>query len=135
MKENPSVPPEVLEKVKADAEAAAKAVADQELEAKTAELRAAAEQAQKDAAAAAENVEKIIKELEAAKKQAMLAAPEITSFRLHFEEFQREGAALMDCLRQVRTSDPETAEKLQNAFNKAIEQFRQAGGEADADGR
>lgn len=123
LKDNPTVPAEVLEKVKEEAEAAAKAAADQELEAKTAELRTAAEQAQKDAQEAKKNVEAAQAALTAAKKELQLASPDVTVFKLRFETVQQDFGQMTEALHRVAAADPQTGEKLTAAVRAMLEKF------------
>lgn len=125
MQDNPTVPPEVLEKVKAEAEAAAKAAADQELEAKTAELRAAAEQAQKDAQEAKKNVEAAQAALLKAKKELLLAEPEVTEFNLRLQTVAKDYQELISALDAIKEKNAEKGQKLTAAVRAMLEKFSQ----------
>lgn len=125
LKDNPTVPPEVLEKYQAEAEASAKAAAEQELEEKTADLRAEVEKALQNA----EEADKAAKEaqvaLENAKKALTLSSPEMTAFQIRFKTVQNDFKELLDCLDQVKTANPETGEKMTAAVNAVLQAFTQ----------
>ena len=121
--DNPQVSPEALAKIKAEAEQAAKEAAEVDLKERTADLIRKAQEAQEAASKAAAKQAAVEKELETAKKQAAIAAPEVTTFKLHFEALQRDFEALMESFDKVKASNPETAVNLQAAISAVIEQF------------
>lgn len=125
LKENPTVPPEVLDKVKAEAEAAAKAAAEQELAAKTEELRSAAEKAKRDAEEATKSVERAKADLEETRKALALASPDMTAFKIHFETVQKDFSALVECLQRIKAADPATGDKMTAAVNAVLQAFTQ----------
>lgn len=125
LKDNPTVPPEVLEKFKAEAEAAAKAAAEQELEAKTAELRTVAEQARNEADAAAKEVEAAQAALIAAKKELLLAEPEVTEFNLRLQTVAKDYQELLAALHTITEKNPEKGKKLTGAVQALLNSFSQ----------
>ena len=56
-------------------------------------------------------------------KQLALASPDLTTFKLLFEQLQETQNRLQGCLMKIRGSDPETAEKLAKATMQVISQF------------
>lgn len=128
LKDNPTVPPEVLEKVKAEAETAAEAAADQELAAKIAELRTAAEQARQEADAAAKQVEETQAALIKVKKELLLAEPEVTEFNLRLQTVAKDYQELLAALHAIREKNPEKGTKLTGAVQALLDSFsRQIG--------
>ena len=91
-KKNPTVPKDVLDRLKKEAEAAAQKAADEAVKAAEAAAReeAVQEQAEKLAALQAEK--------EAAEKALLLAAPEMAVFKAAFERVQKD---LMELVRSV----------------------------------
>ena len=56
-------------------------------------------------------------------KQLALASPDLTTFKLLFEQLQETQNRLQGCLMKIRGSDPETAEKLAKATMQVVSQF------------
>ena len=56
-------------------------------------------------------------------KQLALASPELTTFKLLFEQLQETQNRLQGCLLKIRGADPETAEKLKKATMQILSQF------------
>lgn len=56
-------------------------------------------------------------------KQLALASPELTTFKLLFEQLQETQNRLQGCLMKIQSSNPETAEKLKKATMQVISQF------------
>lgn len=56
-------------------------------------------------------------------KQLALASPDLTTFKLLFEELQETQNRLQGCLMKIRGADPETAEKLAKATMQVVSQF------------
>lgn len=56
-------------------------------------------------------------------KQLALASPELTTFKLLFEQLQETQNRLQGCLMKIRGADPETAEKLKKATMQVLSQF------------
>ena len=102
-KANPEIPKEKLEALKSEAREEAKA-----------EIATA----QADKAAA----ERKVSDLE---KQLALASPEMTTFKLLFEDLQSTQNRLLGCLMKIRNQDPETAGKLKSATMQAVSKFTQ----------
>lgn len=102
-KSNPEIPKEKLEALKSEAREEAKA-----------EIATA----QADKAAA----ERKVSDLE---KQLALASPEMTTFKLLFEDLQSTQNRLLGCLMKIRNQDPETAAKLKSATMQAVSKFTQ----------
>lgn len=129
LKDNPTVPPEILAKYQAEAEEAAKAAAAQELEDKTAELQADVAKALQDAADATKAAEEAKKALENAKKALQMASPEMTAFKIHFETVQNDFKTLLKCLDEIKKADPDTGTKMTAAVNAVLQAFtKQIGG-------
>lgn len=56
-------------------------------------------------------------------KQLALASPDLTTFKLLFEQLQETQNRLQGCLIKIRGSNPETAEKLAKATMQVVSQF------------
>lgn len=56
-------------------------------------------------------------------KQLALASPDLTTFKLLFEELQETQNRLQGCLMKIRGANPETAEKLAKATMQVVSQF------------
>lgn len=100
-KADPAIPEEKKKEIRDEAHAEAKA------EIAAAEAgKAAAEQKARDL-----------------EKQLALASPDLTTFKLLFEELQETQNRLQGCLMKIRGTDPETAEKLAKATMQVVSQF------------
>jgi myosin heavy subunit len=109
LQKNPQVPAETLDKIKQEAEQAARQAAELEYQQKAAEMEAAKEKAVISA-------EKAAAELAVAKKQLAMSGAEVQIFKLRFEDAQQAIHALLESWKAVRTANPETGGK----FGKAI---------------
>ena len=56
-------------------------------------------------------------------KQLALASPDLTTFKLLFEQLQETQNRMQGCLIKIRGTDPETAEKLAKATMQVVSQF------------
>jgi len=105
LKENPEIPADAAEKLRAEGAAAEAEKAKAELE----KAKAAAEKAKQKAKAAAERAETL-------EKQLRTAAPELAAFREMFDQVQADIDRLRYSFEKVKTSQPEAAEKLTGAL-------------------
>lgn len=119
-----------LAKAKADAEAAEKINAIQKkldkAERERDKLKDAAGKAESGAAdkiAAAEQAAAAARqELEEARKQIKAANANVTKFGVYFKEIQENINSLMELVREIRESDPETADKLCTGVHVILQQ-------------
>ncbi len=124
LQENPEVPQDVLDRMKSEAEIAAKDSSKGEIEALKAEAlkkQTEAEQAVKEAEKQAEIA---AQRLEALEKQVRAASPEVTEFKLWFERVQEDWNRMQGALLKVQGNDPDTAEKLRSAVKAVLEQWK-----------
>lgn len=114
--ENPTIPKETLDKIKKEAQEAAKKEADaassKELERVKSEVAAA----QANEAAAKQAERQALQRLEEAEKRLKTASPEVTAFKALFDTMQDTASKCRGMIEKIRTSDPETAEKLTKAL-------------------
>lgn len=105
LKENPEIPAEAAEKLRAEGAAAAEEKAKTELE----KAKAAAEKAKQKAKAAAERAEDL-------EHRLRTAAPELAAFKSQFQQVQADLDRLQAAFRAVQSTQPESAEKLKAAL-------------------
>ena len=122
-KKNPKIPKATLDKMKADAEAAAKKAADESTQKKIAALsdklrdaEAAKIKAELDAKVAREDAER-------AEKALKTASPARTEFKTLFEQLQGVASRCREALAKIRENDPETAEKCEKAIRAFAEKL------------
>lgn len=123
LKENPSIPDELKEKLKADAELAAKTEYEEqsrELDERIAKVEAKIKQSEADKAAAEAKAAELAKQLS-------MSSTEVTEFKTAFEQVQMWNNRCRDIIGRI--DNPETASKLKAAMkaflNKALEDFEE----------
>lgn len=124
LKENPSVPDAVMEKMRQEAEAKAAEKASAEMQEKV----KAAEQQASTATKAKETAEKALREAEgklaAAQKTASLSNPDAAVFKAIFEQVQQDFNRLHGALLKVQAADPTVGAKLQAATVALLDKLR-----------
>ena len=128
-KADPKIPPEKLEEIKAEVEAAAKAEAEEASKAGEKELemlKTKLAEAEKSALAAEEERKQATERLEAAEKRIRAASPAVAEFKALFEEFQRMANGLLGKLQAVKENDADTAGKLLGAVHALGERLKAA---------
>ena len=122
MKDNPTVPQEVMDKLKAEAEAEAAQNSAKELEEKTAEANEMLKTAQAEKEAAEREMQKAVERAEKLEKQLRLQNPDAAETKRLFEQMQNDIVNFEMSLEKLGKSDPELAGK----FTAAVQQlFRQ----------
>lgn len=123
LKENPSIPDELKEKLKSDAELAAKTEYEEqsrELDERIAKVEAKIKQSEADKAAAEAKAAELAKQLS-------MSSAEVTEFKTAFEQVQTWNNRCRDIIGRI--DNPETASKLKAAMkaflNKALEDFEE----------
>lgn len=114
IRKNPTLPVGEMEKIRAEAEAAAAKNAEERLCTKLEKMEkriARAEQAKAEAEAALEN----------ARKQAKLQSPEAAAFKSTFDRAQEELVRLQDALKALKEKDPGLAGKMEMAVRAMLE--------------
>lgn len=114
-KENPTVPQEIIDKLKAEAEAEAAEKNASAIEEKTAEANRLLDAARKERDNAELEKKKAIEKAEKLEKQLRMQNPDATEFKRLFEQLQGDLVNLMKALSKVKASDPELAVKFENA--------------------
>ncbi|MCQ2484776.1 MAG: DUF3102 domain-containing protein [Clostridia bacterium] len=112
LKENPTVPQEVIDKANAEAEAAAAEKSAKALKEKTAELNEklrSVEEAKKAAELAAEQAREKTAELE---KKLKMQNPNVENFKRMFEQAQNDVFKLFEIIKEVKAENTELAEKF-----------------------
>ena len=116
-KKSATVPKAELDRIKAEAEAAAKKAADESAAKKLAELEAKA----RDAEAAkirAELEAKVAKEdAERAQSALKTASPELTEFKTLFETLQAVAVKCLSAIRKIKERDPKAGEGCEKALH------------------
>ena len=115
-KENPTVPQEIVDKLKAEAEAEASEKSAKALEEKTAEANEMLRKAQADKEAAELDKNKALEKVANLEKQLRMQNPDATEFKRLFEQLQGNIVNTFKALSKVRESDPELAVKFENAM-------------------
>lgn len=122
MKENPTVPQEVLDKLKAEAEAEAAQKSAKELEEKTAQAAEELKAAQLAKEDAEREKQKAIERAANLEKQLRLQNPDATEFKRLFEQVQGDIVNMENALNKLKSSDPELADKFSAAVQALFKQ-------------
>ena len=115
-KENPSIPKAELEKIRNEAEEAAKAKILAESDKELAAAKKKAEEAVLAAEKAKRAEDAALKRLAETEKRLKTASPEVTAFKALFDTVQETVEKLRGMVKKIRESDPEIADKLTNAL-------------------
>ena len=120
---DPKIPKEVLEKLKADAEAEAKAAQGAEIEKAVGdvqkqldEAKAARDAAQEAKAQAEATAREAMDKLTDAQKRLKMASPSVTEFKALFDQVQEIAKKMKAKIEVVRAEDAETAARLEAAM-------------------
>lgn len=122
-KENPKLPPDKLEAIKKEAEDAAKKAVEESTGKELAELREklnAAEEAKAKAEKAKDDAERNLADAE---RRLKTASPEVNAFKVMFESLQECANKCLKQIEKVRTTDPESAERLMMAMRTFAERL------------
>lgn len=115
---DPKIPKATLDKMKAEAEAAAKKSAEEASKKALEEAKQKAETAEAEAIKARLAEKQARENLEEAQKKLKTANPEISVFKTLFDDMQSKAARLHDIIAKIRETDAETADKLSAALKK-----------------
>ena len=120
---DPKIPKEVLEKLKAEAEAEAKAAQGAEIEKaigdvqkQLEEAKAARDAAQEAKAQAEATAREAMDKLTDAQKRLKMASPSVTEFKALFDQVQEIAKKMKAKIEVVRAEDAETAARLEAAM-------------------
>ena len=122
-KENPKIPQDKLDAIKKEAEETAKKAAEESTEKELAELRdklKAAEEAKTNADKAKADAERNLAEAE---RRLKTASPGVNAFKVMFENLQESANKCLKQIDKVRSSDPESAERLTMALKAFAERL------------
>ncbi len=117
---NPVLPLEKLEEIRA--EEARKAAEEAEKQAKA--LEGEIETLRKEKEMAENAVKQLQEDAERSRKKLAAADPDVTAFKVCFEGIQKEALRLKEYLKKVRENSPETAEKLGKALEALADSLR-----------
>ena len=130
-KENPTVPQNVMDNLRAEAEAAAqKAEAEKaakerkKIQSELEKAQKAAEDAADDKKRAMEELEQMQKKLQAAQQEVKMANPDVAVFRSLFEDVQQTFNRMNDARKTVAEVDPVMGENLKRAVAAVLEQWK-----------
>ncbi len=113
---NPKIPKATLDKLRKEAEAAAKKAAEEKTQKELEEARKKAEKATAEAIKA-KNAEAAAKaSLAEAERKLKTANPDVAAFKALFDDVQSAAAKLRGMIGRIRETDPETADKLGKAL-------------------
>lgn len=121
MKENPEIPADTMEKLRAEAAAAAEKAAAEKLEQQLKEAQEKADKADKAAKDAEEKAAKAEKERAALEKKLALTDADTVLFKAQFEALQETFNKCHGLLMKIETNSQETAEKLKKAMNAVLD--------------
>lgn len=113
---DPKIPKETLDKIRLEAEEAAKKVAEENAKGALNEARERAIAAETEATAAKLAAKQAQERLEEAQKKLKTASPEVTAFKALFDSMQGTAAKLHSMIAKIAEEDAETAGKLSSAL-------------------
>lgn len=122
LKENPEIPQEVTDKLKAEAEAKATAEASAEIEKKLADANSKIEAANLAKQAAERDAAKAQQSAEELKKQLQMSSPDVAEFKVLFAAVQENMSKLKAVYSRIAAADSELGTKLGAAISAFINQ-------------
>lgn len=121
LKDNPDVPQDVIDKIKAEAEESASAEQAKIIEEKIAEANRKIAEAVSAKQAAEQKAEQANARAEDLKKQIQMSNPAVTEFKALFEQTQQDMSRMMRVLENIE--DVDISEKLHAAVNAFLQQY------------
>ena len=115
-KENPDIPEAVMESLRQQVAADAAREATEKLQAELAAANKAKETAER-------NAEQAEQKLVAAQKALQLSSPDAAVFKTLFEQVQENFKCMLEALKNVQQSDPETGAKLRKAVQTLLDKL------------
>lgn len=113
---DPKIPKETLDKLRTEAEQAAKKEAEANAQKALEAAKKKAEKATEEAIKARNAEAQARTELEEAQRKLKTASPEVAAFKALFDDMQSAAAKLRAMIEKIRSTDPETADKLSKAL-------------------
>ena len=130
-KENPTVPKDVMDKLRAEAEAKATKEAADKAEKEAKKIQGQLEKAQKAAQEAEDEKKRAMQDLaqmqqklQAAQQEVKMANPDVAVFRAMFEDIQQTFNKMNDARKTVAAADPAMGESLKQATIAVLDQWR-----------
>lgn len=118
LKDNPTVPEDLMAKIRKEAEVSAAEAAARDADEKLKKLEDAMARAEKKAVEASAA-------LEEARKQGSLSSPQAAVFRVLFGKVQEDFQQMMNTLEQIQQRDSGLAEKLRGAVKTLLENMEE----------
>ena len=125
MKENPEVQQEALEKLRAEAEAAAAKRAAEDLEKAVRDAEKQAAEAREAAKKAAEEANSQKARAEELEKRLRTSGPELTEFKLQLRLVQEDMEKMLEAMERAAEAQPETAERMKKAVLAVLEKWQE----------
>lgn len=113
---DPKIPKETLDKLRAEAEKAARKEAEENAKSDLKEAEERASAAEAEAAKARLAADQAKERLEEAQKKLKTASPEVTAFKVLFDSLQETAGKLKKMIEKIRESDADVSEKLASAM-------------------
>jgi len=123
LKNNPTVPQEIMDRVKADAAAAAAEEAKRNTESAIEEANRKIGEALKQKAIAERAAKEAEERAEELRKKAEMANPDVLEFKTVFIQVQQDMQRLKDAIRRIQGADAGTAGKLSAALSAFVRKF------------
>lgn len=123
LKENPEIPSEVTEKLKAEAEAKAAEEASAQIEKKLAEANDKIEAANLARQAAERDAAKAQQTVADLHKQLQMSNPHMAEFKVHFKNVQEEMIKLRSTLDSIIAADADSGSNLSEAMKALVKAF------------
>lgn len=121
LKNNPNIPQDIIDKIKAEAENAVSAEQAKKIEERLAEANKKIEEALAAKQLAEQKAEQATIHADELKKQIQMSNPAVTEFKALFEQTQQDMQKMMKVLNSIENR--ETAAKLHTAVNAFIKQY------------
>lgn len=115
---DPKIPKATLDKIRTEAETAAKKNAEEATKKALDAAKKKAEDAEAEAIKARLAEKQAKDSLQEAQKRLKTANPEVSTFKALFDDMQSKAARLRDIIAKIRETDSETADKLAAALKK-----------------
>lgn len=125
LKENPTVPEEVLEKLKSEASAEAESKSKEKFEADTQALRDEIDKIKTEKKEAEDRASQSTLRIAELEKKIKMSSPEATAFKVQFDAAQKALAAAQESLEKLSATDSELGEKFKGAFKALIKRYEE----------
>lgn len=123
LKNNPTIPDEVLTKMKAEAESSAAAASAAKIQDKIDEANKKIEEAIAAKKEAEEAAKASTEKIEALQKQIQMSNPDVMAFKTLFDQAQEIMKKINNCIDKIQSADSELAGKLKAAIKAFAQQY------------